>query len=151
MVAAIQAQDRRIVAVHRTWLAPGGAGKASLDPSRAMLGPCVGGAVRFAKPTERLALAEGIETALSVALACPGLATWAALSTSGLAAIDLPNAVRHVTICADGDSPGLKAARQAATRLISQGRTVRIAIPPREGSDFNDVLGGARGAVGGAL
>ncbi|MDP3939374.1 MAG: toprim domain-containing protein, partial [Deltaproteobacteria bacterium] len=99
MVAAVQGRDGQIVAVHRTWIAPRGAGKAQLEPSRAMLGPCADGAVRFAGPAEHLALAEGIETALSVAQACPGLAVWAALSTTGLRRIELPDVVRRVTIC----------------------------------------------------
>jgi len=148
MVAAVQARDGRIVAVHRTWLDQEGTGKANLEPSRKMLGPCAGGAVRFAEPGEHLALCEGIETALSVALACPGLACWAALSTSGLTGIDLPSVVRHVTICADADGAGIKAAREAASRLMLQGRTVEIAVPPREGADFNDLLRESSGAAG---
>ncbi len=40
---------------------------------------------------------------------------------------------------ADGDDPGEAAAREAALRWKREGRSVRIARPPR-GSDFNDLL-----------
>jgi hypothetical protein len=83
-------------------------------------------------------IAEGIETALSATQAT-GQTTWAALSTSGLRSLDLPEEVRDVVVLADGDKPGEAAARAAALRWKSQGRRVRIARPPR-GFDFNDVL-----------
>jgi putative DNA primase/helicase len=52
----------------------------------------------------------------------------------------LPPALREVIICADYDGPGLKAARKAAEHWAREGRVVRIAKPPREGIDFNDLL-----------
>ena len=70
-----------------------------------------------------------------------GHTAWAALSTSGLRALDLPEAVREVIVLADGDDPGEAAARAAALRWKREGRSVRIARPPR-GCDFNDLLQG---------
>ena len=69
------------------------------------------------------------------------LPAWAALSTSGLKALDLPDAVRDVIILADGDDPGEAAACAAAQRWQRYGRRIRIARPPR-GTDFNDLLMG---------
>jgi DNA primase len=85
-------------------------------------------------------IAEGLETALS-AMQATGLATWAALSTSGLRTLELPANVRNVVVLADGDEAGEAAAREAARRWNGEGRRVRIARPPR-GLDFNDVLAG---------
>jgi phage/plasmid primase-like uncharacterized protein len=87
---------------------------------------------------ERLALAEGIETALSVTQAT-GLPAWSALSAVGLRAVELPPEVREVTICADGDDAGGNAANAAARRFAGEGRKVRIAQAP-SGEDFNDLL-----------
>ena len=87
---------------------------------------------------------EGIETCLS-AMQATRRPTWAALSTSGLRTLILPEAVRDVTILADGDEPGEDAARDAAARWILEGRNVRIARPPA-GLDFNDLLLGHRAA-----
>jgi hypothetical protein len=85
-------------------------------------------------------IAESLETALS-AMQATGLATWAALSTSGLRALELPPDVRNVVVLADGDEAGEAAAWEAARRWNGEGRRVRIARPPR-GLDFNDVLAG---------
>ena len=81
---------------------------------------------------------EGIETCLA-AMQATGHPAWAALSTSGLRALDLPKDVRDVIVLADGDEPGEAAARDAALRWTREGRRVRIARPPR-GMDFNDIL-----------
>ncbi len=51
----------------------------------------------------------------------------------------MPPEVRAVTIAADGDSAGEKAAEEAASRLYREGREVKIARPP-DGFDFNDLL-----------
>jgi DNA primase len=83
-------------------------------------------------------IGEGIETCLAVMQATGNLA-WAALSTSGLRTLDLPDAISDVIVLADGDDPGEAAAREAALRWKRKGRSVRIARPPR-GLDFNDLL-----------
>ncbi len=138
MVAAVQAPDRSITGVHRTFLTMDGTKKAPVSQNKMMLGRCAGGAVRLAAAAEKLALAEGIETALSVQQAT-GIPTWATLSTSGLKAVILSDEVREVIICADGDEAGEKAANDAAQRFLREGRVVRIARAPA-GMDFNDLL-----------
>ena len=101
------------LAIHRTFLTRDGAGKAPVDPQKMMLGPCRGGAVRLANPSDVLLVGEGIETSLAAMLAT-GHPAWAALSTSGLRALDLPNDVRDVIVLADGDEAGEAAARDCA-------------------------------------
>ncbi len=81
---------------------------------------------------------EGIETCLA-AMQATGRPAWAALSTSGLRALDLPQGAREVIVLADGDDPGEAAARDCAHRWNREGRSVRIARPPR-GCEFNDLL-----------
>jgi hypothetical protein len=130
--------DDAPVAVHRTFLARDGAGKAPVEPSKMMLGPCRGGAVRLAMPGDVLMVGEGIETCLA-AMQATGHAAWAALSTSGLRALDLPADMRNVIVLADGDEPGEAAACDRAWRWKREGRRVRIARPP-QGMDFNDML-----------
>ena len=85
--------DDTPLAIHRTFLARDGAGKAPVDPQRMMLGPCRGGVVRLAAPREVLMVGEGIETCLAAMMAT-GHPAWAALSTSGLRALDLSAASR---------------------------------------------------------
>lgn len=130
--------DGSPLAIHRTYLARNGGGKAPIEPQKMMLGPCRGGAVRLGPPSDELMVGEGIETCLA-AMQATGLSAWAALSTSGLKALDLPHTVRAVTVLADGDDPGEAAARDCARRWTHEGRQVRIARAP-SGLDFNDLL-----------
>jgi putative DNA primase/helicase len=132
--------DSAPIAIHRTFLARDGFGKAPVDPTKMMLGPCHGGVVRLADLGDVLMVGEGIETCLA-AMQATGHAAWAALSTSGLCALDLPRDARDVIVLADGDEPGEAAAQACARRWNREGRRVRIARPP-QGMDFNDLLTG---------
>jgi putative DNA primase/helicase len=132
-----RARDGWPIGIHRTFLMRDGRGKAPVQPSRMMLGPCRGGAVQLAVPGKVLLIGEGIETCLA-AMQATGLPAWAALSTSGLCSLDLPN-VEEVIILADGDDAGEAAARSAAQRWRLEKRRVRIAHAPK-GYDFNDLL-----------
>jgi putative DNA primase/helicase len=139
MVALVtRGEDDKPLSIHRSFLARDGVGKAPVDPAKMMLGPCRGGVVRLASPGDVLMVGEGIETCLA-AMQATGQPAWAALSTSGLRTLDLPDAVRNVIVLADGDEPGEAAAQDCAWRWKREGRRVRIARPPR-GADFNDLL-----------
>jgi hypothetical protein len=139
MVAlVVHGETGEAVAIHRTFLARGGHGKAPVDPPKMMLGPCRGGVVRLGEAGNVLMIGEGIETCLA-AMQATGKSAWAALSTSGLRSLDLPDAIREVFVLADGDAPGEAAAQHCARRWQREGRSVRIARPP-SGMDFNDLL-----------
>ena len=139
MVALVmRGSDGAPLAIHRTFLAVDGTGKAPVDPAKMMLGPCSGGVVRLADPTNLLMVGEGIETCLA-AMQATGNPAWAALSTSGLRSLDLPADVRDVIVLADADDAGEDAAKDSALRWKREGRRVRIARPP-QGMDFNDML-----------
>jgi putative DNA primase/helicase len=145
MVALVEHAERGPVAIHATYLRPDGTGKADIfkREQKACFGPIAGGAVRLGTPRrdQWLGVAEGIETALSVIVAC-AIPVWAALSAAGIKNLVLPPDATHVVICADHDESGTgaRAARDAAERWLAEGRRVRIAIPPSTGTDFNDVL-----------
>lgn len=139
MVALVtRGSDDTPVAVHRTFLARDGGGKARIAPQKMMLGPCRGGAVQLAASGNVLMVGEGIETCLA-AMQATGNPAWAALSTSGLRSLELPKTVRDIIVLADGDEVGEAAARDCARRWTRQARRVRIARPP-QGMDFNDLL-----------
>jgi putative DNA primase/helicase len=139
MVALVtRGTDAKPVGISRTFLAPSGKGKAECVPNKMMLGPCSGGAVRLGEAGNSVMVGEGIETCLSV-MQATGRPVWAALSTSSLGSLDLPQHIHEVTVLADGEGAGEKAAKHAASRWVQEGRRVRIARPPK-GLDFNDVL-----------
>ena len=140
MIAAVES-DAGLVAVHRTYLRADGSGKAAVTPNKKALGPIDGGAVRLAAAAERTAIAEGVETALSVQQV-ERLPTWATLGSTNLKTIKLPAIVRQVMLAADNDPSGAgeQAARIAAHAFLRQGRRAWIALPPDAGTDWNDVL-----------
>lgn len=124
--------------VHRTFLAADGWGKAPVSPQKMMLGPCRGGVVRLGQTDQSVMIGEGIETCIS-AMQATGRPAWAALSASGMRALDLPVDIEDVVVLADGDEPGEAAANVCARRWQSAKRRIRVARPPA-GMDFNDLL-----------
>ena len=149
LIGVVRDRADETIAIHRTYLQldaaqPDKVAKAPVSKPRMVLGKNGGGAVRLAPVSNSgvLALSEGIETGLAVMNACPGLAVWAALSTSGLEQIQLPAQATRIIILADHDASGagLRAAETAARRLRTEGREIAIALPPRSGEDFNDLL-----------
>jgi putative DNA primase/helicase len=143
MLALVEHVEHGPVAVHATYLEPEGAGKAEIGKAKAIFGPVAGSGVRFgtALHGQWLAVAEGIETALSVATAC-AMPAWAALSAGGIKNLTLPAEATQILVCADHDANGVgeRAAHDAAERWLAEGRRVRVAMPPQAGIDFNDVL-----------
>jgi len=142
MIARVEHVERGFLGISRTYLARDGAGRWRRW-DRAFLGPIGGGAVRLAEPSpgEPLIVAEGIETTLAVMQGLPGRG-WAALSAWGIETLALPAAAAEVVIVADHDRSGTgeRAARRAADRWVAEGRSVRIALPPRLGDDACDML-----------
>jgi phage/plasmid primase-like uncharacterized protein len=139
LVAVVQGGDG--MAVHRTYLRADGTGKADIDPAKLMLGATSGGAVRLTDGPGPLVVAEGIETALSLAsglLQAPAM-VWAALSTSGIRSLRLPDHVGRLTIASDGDTAGREAANALAARAHALGWEVSL-LPAPDGRDWNDIL-----------
>ncbi len=130
-------------AVHRTYLRHDGSGKADANPAKAMLGAVQGGAVQITEAPGPLVVAEGIETALSLAsgLRRAPATIWAALSTSGMRGLRLPARPHRLTIAPDGDTAGQAAAQALATRAHALGWQVSL-LPAPDGRDWNDVLTG---------
>lgn len=148
MVAAVM-KEGSFVAIHRTYLRPDGSGKAGLSDDKLSLGPIGGGAVYLhIGPLPHggpLIVSEGIENGL-IAMQATGIPTWAALSAGGIRKLILPplDHAPEIIIAADHDRAGLEAAHAAARRWHGEGRRVRIAVPPKAGEDFADMIRGAR-------
>lgn len=126
MVTAIQATDGTFLGVHRTWLAFDGRGwaKAKLDKPKMVLGDFAGGAMPIWKGTHRvplqrvpagmvIALSEGIEDALSVAMATPDLRVLAAVSLDNIGNVALPVQAGDLVILGQRDGD-VRQARAAA-------------------------------------
>jgi len=132
--------------IWRVYLAPDGRAKAAIPNPKLGLGSVRGGAVWLTKPIERLAVAEGIETALAIVQACPDLAVCSALSTGNMRVFEPPPWAREIIFCADADAVGLNAAATAAKACKTSGLKSIVAVPPKIMTDFNDMLTGAEEA-----
>lgn len=142
LIAAVTDDAGRITGLQRTWLAPGGAGKAQLPSPRRAMGLLLGHGVRFGFEARRnadvMAAGEGIETMLSLRAALPAMPMIAALSTAHLGALMLPGDLRRLYIAADSDGPGRAGTQRLSRRAIEAGietLTLRAAL-----GDFNDDL-----------
>jgi putative DNA primase/helicase len=143
LVAIVRDPAGEPVTLHRTYLTTDGQ-KANVRSPKKLMTPVaasgwLGGAIRIDNASDRLALAEGIESALAVRVAT-GWPVWATVTAGGLQRIEVPNAVDRVAIYADHDYAGLEAARHAARRLEKAGKDAQIIIPPAEQMDALDWL-----------
>ncbi len=137
MVTTIRAPTGAAVTLQQTFLTANGH-KAAVEAPRKILPPItpswLGGAVRLYEATNRLAIAEGVESALAVRLAT-GWPVWAAVTAGGLEKVVLPLDVRLVAIHADHDHAGIQAAQRLQSRLLAEGRTVMVKVSQQEGAD----------------
>jgi hypothetical protein len=153
LIAAICNADGALIAIHRTWLEQDERAawiKARVVDSKMSLGNFSSGSIRLwrgttskplrdADPDETVVIGEGIETCLSIALACPELRVLAAVSLGNMGAIALPSQLRSVILAADNDTSAHAqlAFRRVVERHLDAGRDVRIARAAW-GKDFND-------------
>lgn len=152
MVAAINRRGEH-VATHRTWLAQveGRWTKAPLRAAKKVLGSYQGAAIACwrgasqrpmaqAPEDDVVAICEGIEDALTLALHDPALRVLAAISLSNLGNVQLPAQLSDVILAfdRDGENPAARAGRERAVRqYLEQGRAVREVFPPQGFKDFN--------------
>src|ERR1700733_8323510 len=75
----------------------------------------------------------------------------AALSAVGVQYLQLPRSIKRVIIAADNDDNkdgiGERVAKALRYRLWLQGKIVSIAVPPKPGQDWNDVLVASAGVA----
>lgn len=161
MVCAIRDAGGIVTGVHCTWLKRDGSGKAPVSSAKLMLGKVEGSIVRVARGAGDLSveeaiatgvaqntvLTEGIEDALSIALAVPEARVWAATSLSNLGAAPVHLAcVKGVIVAADNDwskVQALEAFDRATDRLANSGKPLAV-MRSHIGKDFNDLLRGQK-------
>lgn len=159
MVAVMSSPGLPFTAVHRTWLARDGRGKAPVTPNKKIWPSFNGAAIHLARgetglPAEdavkrgmvdRILLCEGIEDGLSVAMCAPELRVWAVGTLGNLQHVKVPDCCHEIIVAADNDwgKPQAEALlKRGLEALAAQRRPVRVARAA-VGKDFNDQLRGA--------
>jgi putative DNA primase/helicase len=127
--------------VHRTWIRADGS-KAAVKPCRLLWPglPKRGGVIRLVEDAEvtlGLAIAEGLETALTTMRAFRHC--WSCIDAGNLGAFPVLAGIDALTIVEDHDPAGQAAARTCADRWLAAGGEVWIWRAPAEGQDFNDI------------
>lgn len=164
MVAAMQTPDGETAALHRTFLAPSRDGvhfvKAPVDPDRKMYPSFIGSVIRIWRGEtgmrereaeangllETLVLTEGVEDALSLAMAQPKHRVWAVGTLGNLLHVPVPACADRIIVHVDNDWGKPQAQRQmreALSRLVSKCSHVST-IRSHIGKDANDALRGLR-------
>lgn len=126
--------------LHRTWITATG-DKAKIDPPRMLLGnhTSKGGVIRLWPDeyvTNGLAVAEGIETALSLAWGFTPV--WATIDAGHLKKLPVLEGIECLTIAVDQDEAGIEAAYHCTTNWLSAGCTVYLTN--QKSNDLNDLL-----------
>lgn len=128
--------------IHRTWVTS--SDKADVPKPKMVLGPKQGGVIRLwpdEAVTTGLAIAEGIETALTIAHDYRPV--WSLIDSGNMAAFPVLAGIGALVIAADHDPAGLKGALACADRWAAAGVDVRLLVPEAVGADWNDA-GGAQ-------
>lgn len=134
------------LSLHFTYLKPDGSGKADVERAKLLLPKHrkAGGVIRLwpdEAVTQGLGIAEGIETALTVAQSMTPV--WSCVDAGNLAALPVLCGIDSLLIAVDFDPAGLKAAEACAIHWSDAGREVRMLQPREPGHDINDEYGAA--------
>jgi hypothetical protein len=130
---------RKRLGLHRTFLAHDGSGKADVDSPKMYLGHVTGGCVRVwndESVTIGLGIAEGIETALS--LAHDVTPVWACMDAGHLGTFPVLAGIEALTIAVDHDQAGLDAAKECKQRWLGAGCEVTTIRSKHPAHDLND-------------
>jgi len=145
MVAKAEDLQGKFAGIHRTYLTPDGLNiaKPSTGGARRMLGDCFGSYVHLREGNpNKVVIAECIESALTIAQACPEYTVYSSMALGNLKA-PVPEGAEEVILCADGNnnSPHMaeRILMEAARKHSSRGHRVLLARAPL-GMDFNDMF-----------
>ena len=142
LIAAVTDLDGRITGLQRTWLDPGGNGKAHVNDPRRSLGHLLGNGIWLGlnpgAPVPVLAAGEGFETMASLRTVMPALPVAAATSANHLAGLIFPPGCRRLYIAADADAAGRHGIERLSQRAGEAG-IATLVLRPQLG-DFNDDL-----------
>lgn len=148
MLAAVQAPDRRVIALQQTLIDPRGDRKAQVRIPRLTIGALGWGAVRLAAAGAVLGLAEGTEKALA-AMQLFDVPCWSSIGGARMHRVWVPDHVQEVHVFLDNDDPGRAAAERTA--YAHRHRRVVLRFPPDQFKDWDDVTRHRAGAEGAGI
>jgi len=141
MVGRISDNNGNLESYHVTYLTQD-ARKIDFAQAKVIITPkhtISGCGIKLSPPAERIAITEGIETALAIE-ENEDIPCWAAISSGGMRKIEIPIQVKNVDIYSDRDTnyAGQSAAYHLAHSLSCKGVSVRVLCEWEMGSDYLD-------------
>lgn len=132
-----------IVGLQRIFLMDDGSDKRWGKRSKLSLGRPRGSAVRLQRGTlGKVIICEGPEDGLSLAQELPGYGVYVALGTAMMPMVELPAALRTVTIAGQNDAPGRAAVTACCEAFAARGIDTLTMFPAEGYKDWNDMLRG---------
>jgi hypothetical protein len=131
-------------AIQRIFLKTDGTDRLRDPKGKATLGSATGAVVKLTPDedvTFGLGIIEGVEKGLAV-LAAGWSPIWVTCGTSGMSSFPCLAGIEALSIFADSDESGQRAAHVAARRWAEDDKHVRIVTPATRGADWGDVLAG---------
>lgn len=125
----------RLTAIQRIFLDP----KTADCTAKIVLGRSIGAAWTNGVVAERIAIAEGFETAAAYTQ-IKGIPAWSTMGAKRLPQLWLPPSVRSVVLLRDNDSEGKAAECKAAIAYSERGFAVEHDPPPTHANDWADLL-----------
>jgi putative DNA primase/helicase len=144
MIAAVQAPDRRVIAVQQTLIDPCGDRKAQVRIPRKTIGELGWGAVRLDAAASIFGLTEGTEKGLA-AMQLFGIPCWSSLGAARMHRVWIPDFVRELHLFLDNDDAGRAAGERTA--YTHRHRKVVLRFPPERFKDWDDVTRANRRSV----
>jgi hypothetical protein len=160
LLAKVDGPDGHLMTVHRIFLAVHEDGRVTkadtknggpLPDAKLAFGPYAGGLIsvwkgrtgkslRHLEAGEWVAMTEGVEDALTIAMVQPHMRAVAAISLSNLQNVTFPDRLGGLYLCADNDAKPEPQAQfsRAKALLMARGIIVREVRPPPQFKDFND-------------
>ncbi|MGC8536968.1 MAG: DUF7146 domain-containing protein [Rhizomicrobium sp.] len=139
------AQTNEFRCIQRVFLKPDGTDRLRDAHGKMTLGSAAGACCKLscnADVTTGLGLCEGIEKALAI-IAMGWSPVWSTCGASGMTNFPILQGIEALTIFADNDEAGQRAAKSCAERWADAGREA-IVRTPMIGGDWGDALEGAR-------
>lgn len=136
--------DTELIAIHRIYLSDDGWTKANVSNPKMALASIKGAAIWFGTPSNRLAIAEGPENALTIRELGSSFVC-STINATNFANIKIPEYVEHIELYPDPDDAGRINCQKAVAAYHGQGKTVVVKYPPQTRVedkllDWNDIL-----------
>jgi putative DNA primase/helicase len=129
-------------AIQRIFLKDDGTDRLRDASGKMTLGPAAGAVCKLspcANVTRGLGICEGVEKSLAL-LSIGWAPIWCTSGTSGMSSFPVLAGIETLTIFADADQPGQKAAVACAQRWADGGSASRIVTPRVGGTDWSDAI-----------